>query len=68
MKTITFSNRYLKKGYETILWAGTVVYTADPHIFHVPESTLELLKEKNIPFKVLDDWHDRQPIYAQGVG
>jgi len=41
------------------------VYTADPRVFHVPESTLELLKEKNIPFQVLDDWFDRQPIQGQ---
>lgn len=57
MKTITFSKRHINKGFDTILFAGTVVFTKDPTIFHVPESSLRVLEENKIPYEIIEDWH-----------
>jgi hypothetical protein len=56
MKTITFPRRYAIEGFEAILFAGTVVPTTQMHVYHVPESTLRVLDEQKIPYKVLDNW------------
>ncbi len=56
MKTITFPRRYVNKGFEVILFAGTVVPTVEMNVYHVPESTLRVLDEQKIPYKVLDNW------------
>ena len=55
-ETITFDKKYQNKGFDTILRTGTVVCTADPNVFHAPVSSLEVLKEKKIPYKVIEDW------------
>ncbi len=59
MKTITFPRRYVNKGFEVILFAGTVVPTAEMNVYHVPESTLRVLDEQKIPYKVLDGWQPK---------
>jgi len=56
-KTIAFDEEHIEKGFETILFADTVVFTADNNIFHVPESTLKVLMEKHIPFTIIKNWY-----------
>ena len=51
MTGITFSNRNFKRGFWAIVTAGTVVWTATPHVYIVPLDTLKVLRRKRIPFR-----------------
>ena len=48
MKTIKFDEEHVNEGFDTILLSDTVVFTADNTIFHVPEGSIEILKEKGV--------------------
>jgi len=54
MKTIAFDEDYFEKGLKTIVTCGTVVWTAQPHVYHVPDDTVKILRQKGIPFQVVD--------------
>lgn len=56
MVTIQFDEAYADAGFDVILRADTVVFTADSTIFHVPETSLEGLEEKKIPFHRVTNW------------
>jgi hypothetical protein len=60
MMTIQFDEAYVNAGFDVILSTDTVVFTADSTIFHVPETSLERLKEKNIPFHQVTNWHEKK--------
>ena len=60
MVTIQFDEAYADAGFHVILSTDTVVFTADSTIFHVPETALERLKEKNIPFHQLTNWQEKK--------
>jgi hypothetical protein len=53
MKTITFDNNNFEKGLKTIVTCGTVVWTARPHVYHVPDDTVKILRRKRIPFQIV---------------
>ena len=53
MKTITFDDDHFEKGLNTIVTCGTVVWTAQPHVYHVPDDTVKVLQKKRIPFQVV---------------
>lgn len=54
MKTIAFDDNNFEKGLKTIVTSGTVVWTARPHVYHVPDNTVKLLRQKRIPFQVVN--------------
>ena len=53
MKTIAFDDDHFKKGLNTIVTCGTVVWTARTHVYHVPDDTVKILRQKRIPFQVV---------------
>ena len=53
MKTIAFDANHFEKGLQTIVTCGTVVWTARPHVYHVPDDTVKKLRQKRIPFQVV---------------
>ena len=53
MKTIAFEEKHFEKGLKTIVTSGTVVWTARPHVYHVPDETVRVLEKKRIPFQVV---------------
>jgi len=60
MVTIQFDETYVDAGFDIILSTDTVVFTADSTIFHVPETSLEPLKKKNIPFHRITNWQEKK--------
>jgi len=40
-------------GFELIFSQGTVVYTEDPNVFFVPETSLERLRQAGINFEIV---------------
>ena len=54
MKTIAFDDNHFEKGLKTIVTIGTVVWTAKAHVYHVPDETVKLLRQKKIPFQVVN--------------
>lgn len=52
MRNIVFEPEHAEKGYLVISAVGTVVHTPEENRYRVPERTLEVLRQLQVPFSL----------------
>lgn len=61
MQTISFTNAAARDvGVQLIMFSGPVEFTGRRWVYRVPSYTVELLKEKKVPFKFIKPINDHR--------